>query len=118
MTWKGWIRPGDLVAYILYVGTLIATIRRIIEFAEQFMQGMTGIERFLGIMDADIEIFDEPGAVELQDPQGEIHFENVSFAYPDDHNIVFRNLNLQIHAGEKVAIVGPSGNAELGASLS
>ena len=109
---KGWIRPGDLVAYILYVGTLIATIRRIIEFAEQFMQGMTGIERFLGIMDADIEIFDEPGAVELQDPQGEIHFENVSFAYPDDHNIVFRNLNLQIHAGEKVAIVGPSGGGK------
>ena len=60
---KGLIEPGDLVAYMLYVTTLIATIRRIIEFAEQFQRGMTGIERFLQIMDADIEIFDEPGAV-------------------------------------------------------
>ena len=55
---NGYIQPGDLVAYVLYVSTLIATIRRIIEFAEQFQRGMTGIERFLQIMDADIEIFE------------------------------------------------------------
>lgn len=109
---NGLIRPGDLVAYIMYVTTLIATIRRIIEFAEQFQRGMTGIERFLQIMDAEIEIFDEPDAVELQNPKGEIAFEQVSFAYPDDENIVFRHLNLQIHAGEKVAIVGPSGGGK------
>lgn len=48
---KGWILPGDLVAYLLYVSTLIATIRRIIEFFEQFQRGMTGIERFLEIID-------------------------------------------------------------------
>ena len=97
---------------MLYVSTLIATIRRIIEFAEQFQRGMTGIERFLQIVDADIEIFDEPDAVELKDPKGEISFEKVSFEYPDDHNKVFTNLNLQIHAGEKVAIVGPSGGGK------
>ena len=109
---KGIIAPGDLVAYMLYVTTLIATIRRIIEFAEQFQRGMTGIERFLEIMDADIEIFDEPGAKELEDPNGEIVFENVSFEYPDDHNKVFKNLNLSIRNGEKVAIVGPSGGGK------
>ncbi len=109
---KGLIAPGDLVAYMLYVSTMIATIRRIIEFAEQFQRGMTGIERFLQIVDADIEIFDEPGAVELQNPKGEIVFEDVSFEYPDDHNKVFANLNLQIHAGEKMAIVGPSGGGK------
>ena len=109
---KGLIVPGDLVAYMLYVSTLIATVRRIIEFAEQFQRGMTGIERFLQIMDADIEIFDEPDAVELKNTNGEIAFENVSFEYPDDHNKVFKNLNLQIHSGEKVAIVGPSGGGK------
>lgn len=109
---KGMILPGDLVAYMLYVTTLIATIRRIIEFAEQFQRGMTGIERFLQIMDADIEIFDEPDAVQLTMPEGNIRFENVSFEYPDDHNIVFRNLNLSLHKGEKVAIVGPSGGGK------
>ena len=109
---KGLIEPGDLVAYIMYVSTLIATIRRIIEFAEQFQRGMTGIERFLQIMDADIEIFDEPGAVELQNPNGNIVFEHVNFEYPDDHNQVFSNLDLEINAGEKVAIVGPSGGGK------
>ncbi len=109
---KKLIEPGDLVAYIMYVSTLIATIRRIIEFAEQFQRGMTGIERFLQIMDADIEIFDEPGAVELNNPKGEIAFEDVNFEYPDDHNQVFSHLNLRIRAGEKIAVVGPSGGGK------
>ena len=109
---KGWILPGDLVAYMLYVTTLIATIRRIIEFAEQFQRGMTGIERFLQIMDSDIEIFDEPDARTMENPKGEIVFENVEFEYPDDHNRVFHNLNLSIQPGEKVAIVGPSGGGK------
>ena len=109
---KEMISPGDLVAYIMYVTTLIATIRRIIEFAEQFQRGMTGIERFVEIMDSDVEIFDEPDAVPCRNVKGDISLKNVSFAYPDDHNIVFRNLNLDIHAGEKIAIVGPSGGGK------
>ena len=109
---KGLILPGDLVAYMLYVTTLIATIRRIIEFAEQFQRGMTGIERFLEIMDADIDIFDEEDATELTEVSGNITFKDVSFEYPDDHNQVFSNLNLSIQAGEKIAIVGPSGGGK------
>lgn len=109
---RGIITPGDLVAYLLYVTTLIATIRKIIEFAEQFQRGMTGIERFFQIMDADIEIFDEPGATPIEQPKGEIIFRDVEFEYPDDHNQVFHNLNLTIHPGEKVAIVGPSGGGK------
>lgn len=109
---KRQILPGDMVAYVMYVSTLIATIRKIIEFAEQFQRGITGIERFLQIMDADIEIFDEPDARELKEPKGEIVFEDVSFEYPDDHNKVFQHLNLTIHAGEKLAIVGPSGGGK------
>lgn len=109
---KGFVAPGDLVAFLLYVTTLITTIRRIIEFAEQFQRGMTGIERFLQIMDADIEIFDDDEAVEMREPEGEISFQDVSFEYPDDHNQVFKNLNLTIRPGEKVAIVGPSGGGK------
>lgn len=108
----GLIMPGDMVAYVMYVSTLIATVRRIIEFAEQFQRGITGIERFLQIMDADIEIFDDEDAEPLSDVKGEITFENVSFEYPDDHNKVFHHLNLSIHAGEKLAIVGPSGGGK------
>ncbi len=109
---NGAIEPGDLVAYMLYVTTLIATIRRIIEFAEQFQRGVTGIERFYEIMDADVEILDEPGAKELGPVKGEIRFEDVSFEYPDDHNRVFSHVNLTIRPGEKLALVGPSGGGK------
>lgn len=109
---KGLITAGDLVAYTLYVSTLITTIRRIIEFAEQFQRGITGVERFLEIMDAEIEIFDEPDAVEMPEPKGEIVFDNVSFEYSDDHNEVLRNISLKVKAGEKLALIGPSGGGK------
>ncbi len=109
---NGAILPGDLVAYVMYVTTLIATIRRIIEFTEQFQRGMTGIERFLSIMDADIEIFDSKNAKDIGAVNGEIEFRNVSFEYSDDHNEVLHNLNLKISSGERVALVGPSGSGK------
>ncbi len=108
----GKIGPGDLVAYMLYVTTLIATIRRIVEFAEQFQRGMTGIERFFEIMDADVDIFDEPGAAELKVTAGAITLEDVSFEYPDDHNKVLRHVDLAVRPGERLALVGPSGGGK------
>ena len=109
---KGLIMPADLVAYTLYVTTLLSTIRRIIEFAEQFQRGMTGIERFTELMDANIDIFDEEGAVPLWDVEGEITLKHVSFEYPDDHTPVLSDINLTIKPGEKVALVGPSGGGK------
>ena len=108
----GAISAGDLVAYVLYVSTLIATIRRIVEFAEQFQRGMTGIERFAEIMDTPVTIGDVPDAVPLQPGPGDIRFENVSFEYPDDHNKVLHNVSLNIRAGERLALVGASGGGK------
>ncbi len=109
---KGWITAGDLVAYTLYVSTLIATIRRIVEFAENFEQGVTGIERFFDIMDTPVEIQDKPDAKPLQTTDGSIDFNDVSFEYPDDHNRVLHHVNLHIRPGERVALVGPSGGGK------
>uniref|UniRef100_UPI003FEE2EF8 ABC transporter ATP-binding protein n=1 Tax=Eisenbergiella tayi TaxID=1432052 RepID=UPI003FEE2EF8 len=109
---KGLISPADLVAYTMYVTTLLATIRRIIEFAEQFQRGMTGIERFTELMDANIDIFDEVGAVPLHNVEGKITFKHVSFEYPDDHTPVLADIDLTIKPGEKVALVGPSGGGK------
>ncbi len=108
----GRISAGDLVAYVLYVSTLIATIRRIVEFAEQFQRGMTGIERFLEIMDTPIEIQDAEDAVPLEVREGGIVFHDVSFEYPDDHNKVLRHVELNIRPGENLALVGPSGGGK------
>lgn len=109
---KGLILPADLVAYTMYVTTLLATIRRIIEFAEQFQRGMTGIERFTELMDANVDIFDEEDARPLTDVKGEIIFRHVSFEYPDDGSPVLSDIDLTIRPGEKVALVGPSGGGK------
>lgn len=109
---KGLINAGDLVAFLLYITTLITTIRRIIEFAEQFQRGITGIERFFEIIDADIDILDEENAKALENVKGKIEFKDVSFEYPDDHNRVLHNLNLTVNYGEKIALVGPSGGGK------
>ncbi len=106
------ITAGDLVAYILYVTTLIATIRRIVEFAEQFQRGITGIERFAEIMDTPVTIHDAEDAVPLTPERGEIRFDHVSFEYPDDHNRVLKDVSLTIAAGERLALVGPSGGGK------
>ncbi len=109
---SGNITAGDLVAYVLYVGTLLTTVRRIVEFTEQFQKGMTGIERFNEILRTDIDIFDEDDAIEIQNPRGEIIFENVSFGYEEKSGDVLSKINLKIKAGEKVALVGPSGGGK------
>ena len=106
------ISAGDLVAYMLYVTTLIATIRRIVEFAEQFQRGMTGIERFYEIMDTPVDIEDKPGAPDLEVTEGVIEFKDVTFEYPDDHNRVLRHLDLKIRSGENLALVGASGGGK------
>lgn len=109
---QGRLDPGDLVAYIMYVGTLLTTVRRIVEFTEQFQRGMTGIERFNELMDQDIGIFDEEGAQAIHHPRGELEFKNVSFGYEEESGIVLDQINLKVHAGENVALVGPSGGGK------
>lgn len=108
----GQITPADLMAYLLYVTTLLTSIRRIVEFTEQFQRGMTGIERFLEVMDAPVDIVDAPDAKELRDVKGEIRFENVSFRYSSGDGEVLHDINLQVRPGENVALVGPSGGGK------
>ncbi|HZK09926.1 MAG TPA: ATP-binding cassette domain-containing protein, partial [Clostridia bacterium] len=97
---------------IMYVGTLLTTVRRIVEFTEQFQRGMTGIERFNEIMDTDIDIFDEEGAREILHPRGDLEFKNVNFGYEEENGRVLKNINIKINSGENVALVGPSGGGK------
>ncbi|MBQ8537629.1 MAG: ABC transporter ATP-binding protein, partial [Clostridia bacterium] len=108
----GGITPADYMAYLLYVSTLLTSVRRIVEFTEQFHRGVTGVERFFEIMDEPIEIQDEPGAKALQEVKGNITFENVSFHYSDDDQQVLAHLDLSVKAGSSIALVGPSGGGK------
>lgn len=106
------IQASDYIAYLLYVTTLIASIRKIVEFTEQFQRGMTGIERFDEIMCLKPEIIDKENALPLENVKGDIEFKNVSFKYEAGNDLVLSNINIKINAGENIAIVGPSGGGK------
>ena len=106
---KGEIGPEDLIVYVMFIQSLLATVRRIIEFTEQFQKGMTGIERFAEIMAIEPDIKDKEDALEIKNVRGEISFKNVDFSYGKGESKVLNNFSVDITPGEKLAIVGPSG---------
>lgn len=109
---KGKISPADYTAYLLYVSTLLVSIKRIVEFSEQFEDGMTGIERFAEIMDAPPEKGDSENAKPLENVRGDVTFNNVTFKYSEEKGDVLSHISLDVKAGENVAIVGPSGSGK------
>lgn len=109
---SGAITAADLVAYLLFVTTLLASIKRIVEFTEQFQRGMTGIERFYEIIDEKPAITDSEQAENVERLEGDIEFCNVCFRYSEENDEVLNHLNLKIEAGKSIALVGPSGGGK------
>lgn len=99
------------ITFMLYVSAFTSPLKRFASFFEQYMMGMAGFTRFLEIMDTKSEIVDRDGAVEVDHLNGKIAFENVSFAYEEDHNVL-SHVNLTIEPGKKLALVGPSGGGK------
>lgn len=101
--------PANLIIFIMYINMLVTSLRRIIQFIEQFQKGITGIERFHEIMSVESDIVEKDNAIELKDVKGSIKFENVNFGYSSDSALILDNLSFEVKPGEKVAFIGPSG---------
>nr|WP_330386691.1 ABC transporter ATP-binding protein [Peptostreptococcus russellii] len=108
----GKLEAGDMLAYVMYVTALLTTVKRIIEFTEQFQKGMTGIERFNEIMSIESDIVDSKDAKELVHAKGDIEFRNVGFKYSEGLDYVLKGFNLDIKKGQNIALVGPSGSGK------
>lgn len=103
------ISLGDLLTFLLYVNNLIDPVKKLINFTEQFQNGITGFDRFMEIMDIDPDIVDKKSAVELKDVKGKIEFEHVAFQYNETNSDVFHGIDLSVESGDYMALVGPSG---------
>ncbi|MBR2854529.1 MAG: ABC transporter ATP-binding protein [Clostridia bacterium] len=108
--YNGRIRFGDYSAFIVSVNMFIAPVMTLINFMEQFENGITGFERFCEIMDEKPET-DSPDAVDAGKLEGRIEFRNVSYAYDEDKNVL-RHVDLTIEKGKTFALVGPSGGGK------
>jgi ATP-binding cassette subfamily B protein len=99
---------ADLLAFMLYINLVTRPIRMFTNFTQSFERGMAGFQRFSEIMDEQPDILDAPDAMTLKSVKGDIRFENLSFSY-DDQAHILKDINVEIRAGETVALVGPTG---------
>ncbi|QEE16281.1 ABC transporter ATP-binding protein [Promethearchaeum syntrophicum] len=99
---------GALVMFVLYLQNLFRPIMFLGRFFPELSAGMASYERILGILDAKPRVTQQKNPIPLKQLKGKISLQNIRFAYNDEH-IVFDDLNLDIAAGEKLAIVGHTG---------
>ena len=108
--YRGVINVGDMVAYMLFINMFVNPIKKLIQFVEMFQNAITGYVRFQELMNVKPEK-DEKGAIELKDVRGEIVFDDVTFHY-DENKEVLSHISLTFPQGKMVAIVGPSGGGK------
>lgn len=108
----GKMKVADLVTFLLYINNFTDPIKKLINFTEQFQNGYSGYERFLEIMDVEPDITDAKDARHITSVKGDICFDNVSFKYEEKQDTVLSHINLDVKAGEYVAIVGSSGGGK------
>lgn len=106
---SGQINAVDLLTFLLYINMFLEPIKKLINFAEQFQNGLSGFDRFYDVLAIAPDITDSKNAVELKTVKGDIVFENVSFRYQEGSGEVLSNINLKVEAGEYLALVGSSG---------
>lgn len=101
--------PANLIIFIMYINMLVTSLRRIIQFIEQFQKGITGIERFDEIMSIESELTEKEDAIELTDVEGSIVFDQVDFRYSPESAAILSDISFKAEPGEKIAFIGPSG---------
>ncbi len=108
---NGSLRLTELAIYLLYINIFVQPLEVLINFTEQFQKGFAGFRRFVDILNTAPDITDKPGALPLDNVTGEIEYNNVSFRYNNDYDVL-HNASIRIPAGSKIALVGPSGGGK------
>lgn len=105
----GKVNSLDLLTFLLYINVFLEPIRKLINFGEQFQNGLSGFDRFYEVLSIAPDIVDSKRAVELTQVEGAIEFNDVSFRYNPNTTEILSHVNLKVAAGEYVALVGTSG---------
>lgn len=108
----GKMEAADLAMYALYIGIFISPIQILVELTEMMQKGLSGFRRFLDVVETEPEIVNAQDAESIDEVNGHVSYENVSFHYSDDDTPVLSNVTFDIPAGKSVALVGPSGSGK------
>ena len=105
---QGSLSQGGFVSFLLLVAVFFRPIEKINAVLEIYPKGIAGFRRYQELMAIEPDITDAPDATDVGDLRGHIRYEDVTFGY-SEHSKVLQNIDLEIHPGETVAFVGPSG---------
>ena len=101
---------GTLTAFAMYMGMFFGPIRNLANYYNKLITNISAAERIFEIMDTKALVKDEEGAMDMPKIKGEVSFENVSFAYPDEPDkYIIENVSFSVKPGETIALVGPTG---------
>ncbi len=109
LTFRNELSYGDLVLFVLFVNVLFKPIEKISALLELYPKGMAGFRRFTELLDTIPDVQDREHATAVKSLVGDIHFDHVTFGYEKTQKPVLTQLSFDIHAGETIAFVGPSG---------
>ncbi|MBC8128312.1 MAG: ABC transporter ATP-binding protein, partial [Gloeobacteraceae cyanobacterium ES-bin-144] len=108
------ITPGELAAFIMYLGMFFGPVQVMGELLNQTLSAAASAERVFQLLDTDVAVTNQPGAVALPNIQGRVRFESVSFRYdatPEDRWIL-DDIDFAVEAGQTIALVGATGSGK------
>jgi ATP-binding cassette subfamily B protein len=105
------LTPGEMIVFLAYLGTAFRPLRNFAKYSGRIAKASAACERVLEVLETKPDVYDLPGAVDAPVYRGEVHFEKVKFAY-EPGLVVLDNINLKVMPGQRVSIIGPSGNGK------
>ncbi|SDI53749.1 ABC transporter ATP-binding protein [Alteribacillus bidgolensis] len=106
------LEVGEMVAFVSYMERLYNPLRRLVNSSTTLTQSIASMDRVFEFVDEKYDIQDKNTAIPLEHTSGAIEFNNVTFQYEEDSEIVLKNIDLSVTAGETIALVGMSGGGK------
>ena len=101
---------GTLSAYVLYLGMFFNPIRNLANYYNKLITNIASAERVYEIMDMEPLVKDKEKAEDMPEIQGNVEFDHVTFAYPDEPDVdILKDVSFKAKKGETIALVGPTG---------
>lgn len=112
LVFQGRFNAGELVEFIGYFNAVVWPITAVSELIDMTSRGKASLERISELLDAGPVVRDRQDALELQNPQGGIRFQSLTFRYPDGEQNVLTDITAEIAPGEQVGLVGKTGSGK------
>jgi ATP-binding cassette subfamily B protein len=111
MVLQGRLSVGELVAFLLYLGSLLAPVQQLVQLYTTYQSGQASMRKLVEVLQEAPAVCDVPGARDLVPGPGEVRLEDVCFSYREDVPVL-RHVDLCVAPGERLVLVGPSGSGK------